>query len=190
MSVEWWNSDSVPSFRALALEFIALIENREALSAAELLHRTHLLLPALYGGGLALPEKPEDAFEDEPDDELPAKTSSRDAERCVEVWKPLFRSLETQLGQQWNFYREVFDPYEDSTEPPVTGSLADDLCDIYLDLVRGEELWARGEFDAAVWNWQFHFQCHWGEHATGALRALHALAERDLAFPQSKSLDV
>src|SRR5690242_8655800 len=124
MPVEWWNSESVPPFRQLARAFIELIEQRQSLAPADLLHRAHVLLPSLYGAGLALPEKPEEAYEDEPDDTL-IDVRSTDTEGYRERWRPIFRSLQAQLGERWDFYREVSDPYEASAE--VVGSLADDL---------------------------------------------------------------
>jgi len=33
---------------------------------------------------------------------------------------------------------------------------------------------ASGRRAAAVWEWGFGFRHHWGEHATGAIRVLHA----------------
>ena len=67
-------------------------------------------------------------------------------------------------------YHEVFDPYVD--EPPVCGSLSDDLLDIYRDLKRGLVAYDAGQVGTAVWEWRFHFDHHWGDHAVDALRAL------------------
>jgi hypothetical protein len=78
---------------------------------------------------------------------------------------------------------EVFDPYAEPPEAVVLGSLADDVGDIYLDLADGLELWAAGNLAAAVWEWRFGLESHWGQHLTGALRAIHALAlKHDLGF--------
>lgn len=70
-------------------------------------------------------------------------------------------------------YVEIFDPYEQPAES-VTCHLADDICDIYADVARGLMLFDRGQRDEALWEWGFNFRIHWGEHATGAIRALHA----------------
>jgi Domain of unknown function (DUF5063) len=99
-------------------------------------------------------------------------------------WRPLYSSLTIKLGAVWNQYREVFDPYDESIDKVVTGSLADDLSDIYVDLRQGEDFWSHGLFDEAVWQWRFGFESHWGEHATSALRAIRTLsASHDLRFP-------
>lgn len=71
-------------------------------------------------------------------------------------------------------YWEVFDPIATPSEEPVAGSIVDDLNDIYRDVARGLVLFEAGDRDEALWEWAFHFRIHWGQHVTGALRALHA----------------
>lgn len=76
-----------------------------------------------------------------------------------------------------NCYRECFNPFE-LEEEPVIGSLSDDLGDVYVDLRQGLDTLDRGTPDDArdaIWNWKFSFESHWGEHATGAIRALYWL---------------
>lgn len=81
---------------------------------------------------------------------------------------------------QRQIYWETFDPYQDPPEQPVIGHLTDDLGDIYRDIARGILLFDSGRVDEALWEWAFNFRIHWGEHATGAIRALHAyLAQED-----------
>lgn len=67
-------------------------------------------------------------------------------------------------------YATIFDPYVE--EAPVTGSLSDDLLDVYRDLRRGLAHYDAGHVDVAIWEWRFHFDHHWGNHAVDALRAL------------------
>jgi hypothetical protein len=73
-----------------------------------------------------------------------------------------------------DYYGEIFDPLTMPPQEPVVGSLADDIGDIYRDVVTGLRHYRAGRTDEAVWQWTFLFQVHWGEHATGAIRALHA----------------
>lgn len=73
----------------------------------------------------------------------------------------------------FQFYSEIFDPFERSPEP-VTAHITDDIGDIYSDVARGLVLYDRGLKDEALWEWGFNLKIHWGEHATGAIRALHA----------------
>ncbi|MDF2697718.1 MAG: hypothetical protein K0S65_6101, partial [Labilithrix sp.] len=70
-----------------------------------------------------------------------------------------------------DIYWEVFDPYQH--EDLVAGSLSDDVLDTYRDVRRGFWFWEQNEVANAVWEWRFHFQSHWGDHAIDALRALH-----------------
>jgi len=74
-------------------------------------------------------------------------------------------------------YRECFNPI-DMEAQPVTATLSDDLGDIYVEVKHGLCMLERGTEDDvrdALWNWRFSFESHWGEHATGALRALYWL---------------
>lgn len=70
-------------------------------------------------------------------------------------------------------YAEIFDPLTLPPEPPVVGSLADDIADIYQDVVTGLRAYQAGQKATALWEWGFGFQSHWGAHATDAMRALH-----------------
>ena len=85
-----------------------------------------------------------------------------------------WRAVAVACGRlPFEFYGEVFDPLPVPPEEPVVGSLADDLCDIYRDVVTGLRAYEAGLRAHAVWEWGFGFRHHWGEHATGAIRALH-----------------
>jgi hypothetical protein len=79
------------------------------------------------------------------------------------------RASELPLQTYW----EVFDPIATLREELVAGSIVDDLGDIYRDVARGLVLFESGDRDEALWEWAFNFRVHWGEHAAGALRALH-----------------
>jgi hypothetical protein len=76
-------------------------------------------------------------------------------------------------------YWEIFAPTEDPPDKPVLGSIADDLSDIYRDVARGMILFEAGDRAEALWEWAFNFQAHWGQHATGAIRAFHAYLAKD-----------
>lgn len=73
-----------------------------------------------------------------------------------------------------DWYSEIFNPLEIPPDEPVTGSLADDIRDIYRDVVSALRAYEQNDLEAARWDWGFGFSHHWGEHATGAIRALHA----------------
>ena len=71
-------------------------------------------------------------------------------------------------------YGMVFAPWEAPPGEAMHGLLIDDIGDIYRDVVRGLRAYQSGRRAAAVWEWGFHFRHHWGDHATNAIRALHA----------------
>ena len=78
------------------------------------------------------------------------------------------RSANLPIGVYW----DVFNPMEEDN--PVLNSLADDLSDIYRDLKQGLILFNQGKMAEAAWEWRLHFDIHWGQHLTGAQRAIHA----------------
>jgi Domain of unknown function (DUF5063) len=165
-------------FAPLAAAYCELLDNAAAHTAESLLQTAHSLLPQLYVAALALPptgvlfkiEEDDTSTADE-DDLTPLDAPDPDRGESDE-WIAAYRALSAQLGAH-NLYREIFDPYEPQSEPEVTASLADDLRDIHRDLLSGLRKWFRGESGEALWEWRFGFESHWGEHATGALRALH-----------------
>ena len=75
-------------------------------------------------------------------------------------------------------YSKVFEPLDVPPEEPVLANLADDLADIFRDLVRGLALYHSGNAAEAEWEWRESFDSHWGRHASSALGALvHWFAE-------------
>ena len=87
-------------------------------------------------------------------------------------------------------YGIVFDPLILPPEECSIGSLADDLLDIYRDVVTGLREYERGRRANALWEWGLSFQQHWGYHATAAIRSLHnwlASEELDRLSQSSKS---
>jgi hypothetical protein len=120
---------------------------------------------ALYQAALRLPEPTAEGTQDE----LPAFVSGeeREAVRVACARLPL------------RHYSELFDPLPVPTnEEPVVGDIADDIADIFSDVLEGLRCFDRQNLPDAVWQWAFGFQNHWGRHAACAIRTLHAyLAE-------------
>ncbi len=86
-------------------------------------------------------------------------------------WKLVYKSA----GRlPLDYYSESFDPIVVPADAPTIGSLSDDIADIYRDVVTGLRHHEAGRYAEAVWEWAFSFRHHWGTHATGAMRALHA----------------
>lgn len=80
-----------------------------------------------------------------------------------------------------NYYSEIFNPIPVPAEAPVTGSLRDDISDIYRDISRGLGLLDAGYRQPAVQTWIVHM-FHWGEHATSAIRVLHSYLNQENGF--------
>jgi hypothetical protein len=187
-----FDNPAIGRFAVLAEQFCTAVEQRVQYDLDSFLQRVHDLLPRLYVHGLELPHtnvlfSDSGQVEEELDaaHQIPEYVPDPDA-GDIEEWRTLFHALTDELGTHCN-YREVFDPYSEDEEE-VTGSLADDLADIYRELRSGLRKWKRGQTGAALWDWRFGFESHWGEHATGALRALRSLsAWHDLPWPPATS---
>lgn len=84
----------------------------------------------------------------------------------------LFSHLHELLGERDGYWQE-FDSAGDSDL--MTGSLADDLTDIYCELKHG--LRVAGVYpERAIKGWRDGFECHWGQHLLDAQRHLSTLA--------------
>src|SRR5262249_49354585 len=133
-------------FVGAAEAFVAAIDGCDPLPREEFLRDIEPLLVALYAAGLALQQV-------EPEDDSVAPEALTNDEAAA---------LQRRLGEKFgdfDFYNVVFDPYEvDST--PVTGSLADDIADIYRDLQEGFALRGAGQTTNALWQWRFSFDSH------------------------------
>lgn len=82
-----------------------------------------------------------------------------------------------KLSPFWGwYYREVLDPAPELSDEPGMGDLGDDLMDIYRDIRAGLVLFDEGRVNDALWHWSFMHRNHWGQHATGALWALHRMS--------------
>jgi len=158
------NAKCIERFVALSRNYCELIENLD--SNETFLRCIHELLPKLYSAALDLPSVD--------------TGSSKPLRSAVSMpkWQKVFHALQQKIGD-CDRYHEVFSAYE-STDS-VTGMLSDDLADMYGDLKSGLAAYDQDSacsIAEAVWHWRFNFRAHWGEHLTGALRALYWL-ERD-----------
>jgi hypothetical protein len=91
----------------------------------------------------------------------------------------LYTFLRTQLGERDSYWME-FDVAGDGQS--MSGSLADDLTDIYCELKTGLDI-LDGEPQQAVLGWHKGFHLHWGQHLLDAERHLfHLNARNQLAF--------
>lgn len=151
--------DSVDLFAAEATRFeewACSDETDPGLAARKALIR----ISTIYLAALQLPPPFNEELERRPDVErLPSEENAK---------------VMAYRGIPIDMYGEVFDPIPIPPEEPVIGSIADDVVDIYRDIVTGLRAYQNGNKSGALWEWGFGFQHHWGEHATGAIRAIHA----------------
>ena len=102
-----------------------------------------------------------------PRDEQPL-AANVDPEARFELFSRLYRAL----GELDGYRLEYDDSHHNA---PVTGSLADDLTDIYFDLREGLEWMARCHPDHAASVWLSSYRMHWGQHLVDANRHLYAI---------------
>jgi len=154
---------AIEEFARLADEYCTFIENRAALDPEAFIHRAASILPQLYA---AAPRLPIAEFEE---DKL--SYDQVNTHNALEITD----SINEKLGSA-AVYWEIFDPYEE--KEPVTNTLGNDLASIYTDLKNNLVLYRQGTRLAvlsAVWDWRYQFAIHWGQHLTGALRAIHEI---------------
>lgn len=151
--------DPVEKFATEAAAFEKwLVDDSEGGAAAVKACLARLL--ALFAAGINLPP----AWSDE--------LAGRGAIEPVDdaEWQ---RAYEAAQRLPLDLYGEVYDPTVVPPEEPGLGSVADDLADIYRDVVAGLRAYRHGDLAGAVWEWGFGLQSHWGAHATSAIRALY-----------------
>lgn len=88
----------------------------------------------------------------------------------------LFSSLRHSLGEHDGYWLE-FDLNEGFQ--CMSGSLADDLTDIYCELKSGLRI-LDGEPDMALDDWQSSYKVHWGQHLVDAERHIYNLQARGI----------
>ena len=95
-------------------------------------------------------------------------------------WRALYHRLSAQLGHD-AWYWMTFEPMKTQVEKAekVIGNLADDLADVYRDVVPGLRAWNTEDdtlLDEIVFQWiRGGFEIHWGSHAVDALGILHRI---------------
>jgi hypothetical protein len=154
-------SPAVAAFVCQAREFCSFVEKAGTLAVVDRMQRAREHLLELYAAAVSLPCV-----------ESPKGTKAPRSPDPPKNWSG-FDAFET--------YWEIFDPYD--LQEAVAGSLSDDLLDVYRDLRRGLTLWDSHNDAGAVWEWKFHFDAHWGNHAVDALRALHRACREAGASP-------
>lgn len=145
----------------LARHYCELIESNAAGSDSSWLSQVAELLPRLHAGISSL-----DGLSYGAEVSLAPDLDAR---------FELFTRLREILGERDAYWME-FDRLGDCGV--MTGSLADDLTDIYCELRHGLDL-IDDEPARAVHDWLTGFDNHWGQHLVDAQRHLSALAAQD-----------
>ena len=155
------------TFACVAREYCAWVERRTTRSSDErpeqVERREALVLlrrfSTLYAAGLALCEH--------------TFTSSQDAAEA-EASQGVVRATGRLDDLPFGFYWRPNSPLDISGDGECSlGDLCDDILDVWSDLRRGLLYWDAGRRDEAAWEWQWHFQIHWGAHVADALGVLH-----------------
>lgn len=157
----------VPEMVSLAREYCEMIERIEDVGGgsdpwlecmAQLLPRLHAAVASLRGGLSDMTLLPNGDLEARFD---------------------LYSRIRTVLGERDGYWME-YDMVGD--RGGMSGSLADDLTDIYCELKMGLEMLDRnpGEHGRALGNWESGYRLHWGQHLVDAERHLYALQNRNL----------
>ena len=93
----------------------------------------------------------------------------------------LFTRLRQLLGERDAYWMQ-FDVAQDGQH--MSGSLADDLTDIYCELKYGlNRLDAEEDPGSTLRGWRHSYRVHWGQHLVDAERHLYELSARDELRP-------
>jgi hypothetical protein len=154
-------SETLTEMVAVAGDYCRLIEST-AESPDDWLESLFRLMPRLHAAVTAL-----NAWDTA---DMPPSTVELD-ERFE-----LYSHLRRLLGERDSYWLE-FDTAPE--EMHMSGSLADDLTDIYFDLRYGLELLDGVWPQRAAQAWQSSYRTHWGQHLVDAERHLYALKVRN-----------
>ncbi len=156
--------ESLPSSRRLecvARDFLALVEAVDRLPRRQWLERLARLLPDLHAAIAAA-------------DDGMGKCLSHPVPSDLDARFDLYTRLYRVLGE-FDAYWLEFDVARDGQG--MSGSLADDLTDIYFELRHGLDLMDGTErgTERCLRDWQAGYRLHWGQHLVDAERYLYSL---------------
>jgi enamine deaminase RidA (YjgF/YER057c/UK114 family) len=147
------------AFSDTAVEFCRVVDAAAGTDQVQLLKHLERVLPALHQRLLELPK----VDLGERDEDIP--------ERSHEEWAALYQTLKDALGR-YNVYRTVFDS-RNLEEEAIHSTLADDLADIYFEVLSPTRAWKQGADPICViWELRLMFYSHWGKHLLSAQKAI------------------
>ena len=163
----------------LAREFCRLIESAGELRDPGWLRHIFGLLPRLHVAVVSLHDANIPEIE-EPDPENWPGEENGHFEGLDDRFE-FYTRLRSELGEHDGYWLE-FDPIGGAHES-MSGSLADDLADIYYDVKEGLALYDAAEVSGhasdAVHFWKRSYRLHWGQHLVDAERHLYSLKARN-----------
>lgn len=150
-----------------AEQYCALVEGLDR-PEGDWLEQLSCLLPRIHAAVIALGRAA--------GGDLAQAVNNRDFERRFE----LYTHLRRLLGDR-DHYNLEFDPGEASD---MSGSLADDITDIYFELRQGLDVLDAhpDRLRAAAAVWRNGFRWHWGQHLVDAERHLYELEVSNRLF--------
>jgi hypothetical protein len=157
-------SPKIQKLETLARRYCELVESLHE-GNTKWLQEVACLLPSLHEAVNAL--------------NLPTPRNTHYTAADLDARFELYTFLRTLLGERDSYWME-FDVAGDGQT--MSGSLADDLTDIYCELKSGLQL-LDGEPEQAAEGWHQGFHLHWGQHLLDAERHLfHLNARNQLAM--------
>jgi hypothetical protein len=153
-------SPKILELKAVARNYCELVESLSE-GNTQWLQEIACLLPRLHAAVAAL--------------NLPDPDRRHHAVADLDARFELYTELRRLLGDRDSYWME-FDVAGDGQT--MSGSLADDLTDIYCELKHGLRL-LDAQPQKAVQEWHTGFHLHWGQHLLDAERHLYDLSARN-----------
>lgn len=165
--------ESLQSVRELAQaaeQYCRLVEHLDR-PDGDWLEQLSCLLPRIHAAVIGLGELRTDGCNSQ---------ASRDLETRFE----LYSHLRILLGDR-DHYNLEFDETDTGDADSMSGSLADDITDIYFELRRGLDVLDQNpdHLRDAGSVWRSGFRWHWGQHLVDAERHLYELEVSNRLFP-------
>jgi len=164
-------------FRAQVADYESVLQRSLELDRIDFERAVLVPLSRLFSLATSMPTSDEVYEQAGGESIFPDSQSESEPPLSEEQWVGLVGEWSTRISAilgELDSYSEVFDP---AVGDVVEGTISDDLADVLGDLNDGARLWDAGDTRQAMWEWSFRFS-HWGEHALGAMRAIHSRLEK------------